>query len=474
MWFHITGNSQKMYEEIFDAVEKLGGLYVKLLQFLSLRANLFPDHAKLRFLTFFDQVPIEPLNVKEILKEDLGNNYNSHFLTIEEVPFASGSFGQVYGATLTNGKNVIIKIQRPDVENKLYIDFIIIKILGFFVDLLFDQSFVNVPKLIREFESITHNELDYISEVNNALLLYEMYKFNPMLHIPFTYKNLSTKRIIVQDYVGGVSVTDLLRMRAENVDCNRWLEENLHTNLADMIKHFSYDISWQIFTQDTFYSDPHPGNIKILPNNQYAYIDFGIIGKSPENKKEYFSVIKNLCQDAQYLDAMDLSKVLLSIGTPHFYDSLKTYDRVLSDTNNSLTQTVLNRYAERIEEWKIQLERMQKGDKENYTDVWIDLFTLGEQFQMQLPEGLFAGLRASALISSFTRFLDPNIQVMTTIYQEITRDIDEKTLNNGALDEKKKITLEDAVETVSTWFSDLAEKDLLLYSDISRFSYTIL
>lgn len=467
-WQKLQGSDEAAYTILFDAVQTLGGVFVKLLQFLSLRAEIFPDQTKLKFLTFYDQVPIEAMDVSAILTSELGSEALTRLRSIETSPFASGTFGQVYKAVLTDGNIVVIKIQRPNLRKKLSVDFFLIGIMGKVFDALYYQTFVDIPKLIREFKEITYKELDYQAEVENALYLHKEYRAHPVLTIPFTYRELSTDRIIVQEYIGGVAITDLLRMKAGGTDVRNFLLTEYKSDLHYLIKRFSYDSMWQIFTLDRFYSDPHPGNIKILPNNRYAFIDFGIIGTAPSNKRDYYNVIKYLSAGANALDANLLGEQLLTIGAHRFYKCMNIYDRIFGTPDSSLRQAVLGRYRELIDAWREDYRRLEAGKRENYTKVWYELFTMGERFTMQLPKGLFAGLRASALITSFTIYLAPESQVMTSVYRDIIRDIDEEQLVNVEDIKDKKIGVEDAIETIARWFEGVAETDLGLYHDLAR------
>lgn len=457
-----------MYDVVFEMVESMGGVYVKLLQFLSLRVDLIPDTAKLRFLTFYDQVKVDPVNVRAHLARELGADKLAQFQEIDPTPFASGTFGQVYKGKLADGKKIIVKVKRSHVRKALRVDFAIIRALGALFDLLYEQHIVRVQNLIGEFRAMTYRELDYRAEVENALYLHAQYRDHPVLTIPYTYKELSTNNVIVQEYIGGVAVTDLLRMRSEGQDIRQWMLRTYNTDLHFVMTRFSYDCLWQIFTMDKFYSDPHPGNIKILPNNRYAFIDFGIMEPSPANKRDYFRVIKFLSEGASALNTKGLGRQLMAIGARHLYTSLLTYDRILAEDEDSLTTTVLNRYGELIDGWREQFRELEEGQKENYTKVWLDLFMMGERFNMRIPKGVFAGLRASALITSFCRHLDPEYKTMKRIYHDITRDINESELLNTESAETEHVGIEQAVEAVGDWFSSLAEADLMLYRDVER------
>lgn len=468
LFFRITNNRKASYDTLLDAVEEMGGVYIKLMQFLSLRSDLFPEAIKLRLLTFYDQVPVEDIDINQVLETELGSELLQNFTKIEAFPFASGAFGQVYKAQLASEKEVIIKVKRAELKKSLSTDFIIINILGYLANLIFAPPLVDIPKLIKEFKEITYKELDYLAEVNNALYLYNHYQDHPVVHIPYTYKDLSTQNIIVQDFVGGIAITDLLRLKKQGVDYKQYVYDELQTDMHFVMKRLSYDSLWQIFSLEKFYSDPHPGNVKVLPNNKYAFIDFGILAPSPTNKRDYFNVIKFLSAGADRLQTEDLGEQMLSIGAYDLYKCINVYDRVFSSREDKLSKVVLSRYGELIDGWKEQFKENETKSRENFTKVWIDLFLLGERFNMKLPPGLFSGLRASALIKSLTSALDPDFQPMTEVFNDIASNINEQQLLNRHELDSQDLGVEQAVETVSNWYSSLAEVDVMLYQDLTN------
>src|SRR4030067_1323322 len=197
-WHRFLKEEKAMYDVVYEAVDAMGGVYVKLLQFISLRADLIPESAKKRFLTFYDHVVPEAIDVPYVLAREIGNEKLARFSAIETEPFASGTFGQVYRGTLIDGTSVVVKIKRTRLTEKLFVDFVIIRLLGFLFDLFYEQHFVNVPRLIGEFKNITYRELDHRTETENALYLWQHYRNHPVLFIPYTYAELSTDNIIVQ------------------------------------------------------------------------------------------------------------------------------------------------------------------------------------------------------------------------------------------------------------------------------------
>ena len=121
-----------------------------------------------------------------------------------------------------------------------------------------------------------------------------------------------------------------------------------------------------------------------------------------------------------------------------------------------------------VEAWREEFKVIEQQEVENFTKVWLDLFSMGEQFNFRLPKGLFAGLRASALIKNVTQFMDPNFFAMKTVYKMLMEEFDERSLINKEAADMQRVGIEEAVETVADWFEGLAETDLGLYQDISR------
>lgn len=453
------------HDVIREAVEDLGGVYIKLVQFLSLRSDIFPEKERLRYLHFYDAVPAEHMQVQKIIKRSLGQEASMQFTHIEKEPFASGTFGQVYKATLTDGALVVIKIKRSRLYFNLLFDFWLIRIASSLVTFFYHEPVLNIRKLLREFQTITFKELDYHQEVRNARFLYDAYRNHDVVKIPYTYNHLSTSRFIVQEYIGGIAMTELIRMKSEGKDYRSWLQTHYKTDIRYIMHRTSFDTQWQALKLDKFYADPHPGNIKVLPNNQYAFIDFGIMEPTPAHKRSYFEIIKRFADGVGDMDASTLSRELLTFGAHELYGSLKTFDAIapMLGEKRRIRQRVERKYERLIEENKIELKRLEKRLGEDFGRVWYELFQLGERFQMEPPEGIFAVLRTAALISMFGRALEPDYRFTKNVYKDLVEHIDGHNLTDYASQDHKEIPIERAVEYVSEWLSALAEKDLGLY-----------
>jgi len=467
VYYRWLSPSPLAYTVLFQAATRLGGVYVKLMQFLSLRTDFIPDTYRLQFLAFLDQVPTIPLDVTAKIQIELGPNALAQFSSLEKTPFASGTFGQVYRGKLTNGQEVVVKIKRPGWLWPLVLDLNLITVLAWICNLFFQPKLVNVMGLIREFKQLTWKELDYQHEVANAQFMFEIYKDHPQVVIPQTYSALSNKSIITQDYVGGVAVTDLMRLKLQGIDHDRYLHDHYQTDLREVIKQLQYDVAWQGLMQDHFYSDPHPGNIKILPHNQYGLIDFGIMGESPKNKRNYYHLLETLAQSPQGMDEAALSREMLEFGAHRLARSLRVYDRFEYKAKTSLHEQVLHRYAEKIAGEKETFRQIEIQEVENYSKILLRLFTVGEQFRMQVPEGFFAVIRSVALIKSMTEYLEPGLHIARAVYQQIVDDVDESELLNYEDLNQPEPTYEEAAEQIIDWLANVAEVDVPLYYQLA-------
>ncbi|MBI4066624.1 AarF/ABC1/UbiB kinase family protein, partial [Candidatus Gottesmanbacteria bacterium] len=208
----IAGRS--ISEIIFAAVSDFGGVYIKLIQFVCLRTNILSPEDKLHFLNFYDSALIEPIDIQAYVTRALGEEKTKQFAFINPTPFASGTFGQVYRARLADGSDVVIKVKRPHLVRKLTYDFFILRVFTKIFNLLLEQSIINLDETLSEFRESTYQELDYLQESKNADYFYRTFRGHPRLYIPRTYLELCTRDILVQEYVGGVAATDLIRHNA--------------------------------------------------------------------------------------------------------------------------------------------------------------------------------------------------------------------------------------------------------------------
>ena len=276
-----------LYNLIGDEFLELGGVYIKFLQSLMLQNVVMMKHWKNpKKLTVFEKLVAEPLDIDRFLKKEL-KSQAARLTEVSPEPIAAGSFGQIYSAKLDNNQPVVIKVIRPQVWNLLRFD---LKLLRYFWR-AFSRQLAKTSSVdfdissgFEDFASQTLKETDYLAEAQFADEQYQVYKDHPSLVIPKTYLDLCQSKIIIQDYIGGISGSYLVELKQQGVDPQKYIKEKLGSDVSQQLQVVAYEIIWGAFSQPRVMGDAHPGNIKLLENNKVALIDFGISAQLGDNQ----------------------------------------------------------------------------------------------------------------------------------------------------------------------------------------------
>lgn len=457
--------NKNIAEIVFTAVTDFGGVYIKLIQFICLRTNIIPESEKLRFLSFYDEAPIETIPIRDFLNSELGQEKSSQISYIAERPFASGTFGQVYRATLINGEDIIVKVKRKNLISKLRVDFFVLRLFARIFDLLVEQKIIDLQKTLHEFEQSTYQELDYEIEAKNADYFFKQLKGHPRIFIPKTYVQMCTKNVLVQEYVGGIAVTDLIRFNTEHPGIYKnWLKEHYHTDPYIIYTNIVYDLAMQGLHEGIFYADPHPGNIKILPNNRYAYIDFGIVGVSPENRLLYYKLVSAITKKASEMDMQEMGEVFLEWGAKSFMQHLEIFDEYFSDEKHPVKEMIVKRYKAILESKRDAFSAFD--EEENFFQLCFDIVASGTLLNVRVPEGFLASLKTMIVFKSWVAYLEPEYHFMRQTYKRIIADVNPQKLNVS----KSEIqpTPETALEVLLDWSEQIAETDMPFQQKLNK------
>lgn len=274
-------NEFNRYERIRMATEELGATFIKLAQVLSNRPDLLPDDLIHELEKLQSSVPpFEFKYVRSIIKSETGKDLEELFSDFEEKPIGSASIGQVHRAKLADGTDVVVKIQRPGVRRVIETD---LAILTYLVtrgeNYLKENGVINAIDVVKAFENSMQKELDYRNEGRNIEAFRNFYKSYKDFYIPKAFKEYTTERVLVIEYVKGCKITDVKQLKAWGLDPRRIAERGMNIYLT------------QIFEYGYFHADPHPGNILIKPDGTICLIDFGMVGKLMRKDKYAFAGI---------------------------------------------------------------------------------------------------------------------------------------------------------------------------------------
>jgi len=257
------------------ALSELGTTFIKLGQVLSARSDLFPPDYIAELSKLQDEVPPLPFDrMVTVFRGDFSCSPQDAFSDFDTVPVASASIGQVYAARLHDGRDVMVKIQRPDVETQVNTD---LSLLRHLANLAHRNRYLqrfDFPALIREFQTILLDELLYTLEAQNAETLAREMAHQPMVIIPSVYWTYTSHHVLTTMRIYGFKITDLTALDAAKVD-----RKQVAVNLANSLLE-------QILLSGLFHGDPHPGNLLVTPDGHLAFIDTGMVGRLDRKTRE--------------------------------------------------------------------------------------------------------------------------------------------------------------------------------------------
>lgn len=282
-------------------MEELGGAYLKLGQFLSIRPDLLPVEYCREFQKLLDKVPAMPFSkVKEVIEENLKAPSRTLFAHIEPKPIGSASIAQVHRARLTSGKNVAVKVQRPEAKAQFAADIQILYYLAHKIEKRFANKAISPLTIVKEFERYTAQELNFVLEARVIDRFAQHFKDSATVVVPKVYWPATTSQIITMDYLDGTKLTDTLKHAPA---ATRAL-------LAKRIADTAFE---QVLKLGLFHADLHPGNIFVLPGNRIGLLDFGIVGTLNDALiKQTVAIYTALVNK----DSAAVTKVLLHVGVP--------------------------------------------------------------------------------------------------------------------------------------------------------------
>jgi predicted unusual protein kinase regulating ubiquinone biosynthesis (AarF/ABC1/UbiB family) len=276
---------------------KLGGLLIKLGQFMSTRVDILPQSSLQELSGLQDEVAEVPFaEIKLLAESELGQPLNSVFVSFEPQPLAAASLGQVHTAYLADGRKAAVKIQRPGIDALVEIDLksirIVITVIKRFTDW---QKFIDLDALYEEFAETLIAELDYIQEGHNAETIAFNSREDELFASPAIYWEYTTKRILTMKFMEGIKITDYEQIESAGLDRKKIAAQLLGIYVR------------QILIDGFYHADPHPGNLFVTPQGVVIMVDFGMVGAIPNEMRpllidlvlaitgrDYFNVVEQL------------------------------------------------------------------------------------------------------------------------------------------------------------------------------------
>lgn len=276
-WFRKRSATRAV--RIRRALEDLGPIYVKFGQALSTRKDLLPDDIADELVKLQDQVPAFDGNTAiHIIEKDLGMPIDEAFAEFDSQPLASASIAQVHTAVLITGKQVVVKVLRPNIEKRIRSDIGLLYELARFAERFWSEAKRLHPvEVVAEFERTTLDELDLVREAANATKLRRNFFGSDIIYIPEIYWPLTRQKVLVMERIHGIPVGDIEQLRAQGANFQLLAERGVEIFFT------------QVFRDNFFHADMHPGNIFIDLPAKYIAVDFGIIGTLSLSDQRYLA-----------------------------------------------------------------------------------------------------------------------------------------------------------------------------------------
>jgi len=367
------------YERARMALEELGPTFIKLGQALSMRPDFLPVEFIDELAKLQDSVPAFSFaEIKDIFKSEFGAKVEDLFESFEKTPIASASIGQVHKARLKDGREAAVKVQRPGLDKLVAVDLgIMFHLAGLIENNIEEIAFIRPTQIVQEFARIIAKELDYTIEADHMERFAKSFADDQTIHIPQVYRPLTSKRILTMEFIYGIKVSDIKSLDNAEID-------------KQLITHRGADILLkQIFDNGFFHSDPHSGNIFILPDNVIAMLDFGQAGTVDQQSKEDFV---DLIDSVVHQNAFKATRQLLKIT---FWDKKPDTRQLEREVSEFIGK------------------HLYKTLKDlNISELIHDLLHLVTQHKLRIPPDIFLMMKALATIEGIARKLDPDFDMI--------------------------------------------------------------
>ena len=379
----------------------LGGLMIKVGQFMSSRLDVLPPEITKELEGLQDEVPPVPfLAIKALAEAELGVSLDSTFSFIDPVPVAAASLGQAHRARLAPGDaeqtgllDVVLKIQRPGIDKIVDVDLMALRRVGGWlsrVRLVSDR--VDMPELVDEFATTSLEEIDYLHEAMNAERFAENFASDARVGVPEIVWERTTRRVLTLQDVTAIKINNVAGLQAAGIDP------------AEVAAEFASVMFDQLFVQGFFHADPHPGNIFVTPQEnadrpwRFTFIDFGMMGEVPDTLRQ------------------GLRQVLIAAASRDgkgMVNGVRQVGMLLPSADTAELERAWTKLFSRF--GGMGFAELQEVDPREFRAFAIEFGDVVRTLPFQLPENFLLIVRALSLTSGVCSSLNPAFNIWDAV-----------------------------------------------------------
>lgn len=379
---------------------QMGGVLIKVGQFLSSRLDVLPVEITDELAGLQDEVPPEEFaDIRRVVEAELGTPLGEKFTDFDQVPLAAASLGQVHQAKLRVARGesgpesagdpvatVVVKVQRPNIETMIATDLAALRAVGNWLHRYPPiRRRADVPALLAEFTRVLYEEIDYLAEGRNAETFAASFKDRAGVRVPYVVWTHTTRRVLTLEDVYGIKITDYDTIATAGID------------RAEVARRLFDTYLQQIFEDDFFHADPHPGNLFVHPGEgdggadwQLTFVDFGMAGRVPPNLRA------------------GLREGVIAIGTRDAARMVKSYQMLgvlLPHADLALIEKAEAKAFERF--WGRSMAELRDISVQEMHEFTREFRELIYTMPFQIPQDLILLGRTVAILSGMCTGLDP-------------------------------------------------------------------
>ena len=359
-------------------IDSLGPTFVKFGQILSTRPDILPKEWIEELSRLQDDVSPMPFShFSTELQKGLGKNASDLFSSVDETPLASASIAQVHRAVTLDGRQVVLKVRRPEIRERVRADMDILRYLAIALQATVEEAGIYNPEgIVVEFEKTINAEMDFRVEAHNIERFAENFAGSQSLVVPTLLPELCAENVLCMEYIDGIKITEV----GDNFD-----RDTLARNLLEAA--FK-----QVYEDGFFHADPHPGNILALSDNRIALLDFGQVGDLTKMQKE---LIISLSLAIALRDSESIARII--------YRSAKSEKRIKLARLRIDIENMLDKYID------MDISSVKTGT------LLAELVEVAAREQLRLPPEYTMLAKGSVTIEGLVRTLAPNLNIGMTI-----------------------------------------------------------
>lgn len=390
-------SNAKLMRETF---EELGSTYIKLGQFIASTPSLFPREYVEEFQKCLDQTPTLPFAyIEQVLQQEFPcQNLADIFQSIDQKPLASASIAQVHAAVLKTGEDVVIKVQKPNVETILYTDLGVVHFATKMLERVMPKvKFASLSDIVDEIRTRMVREVDFIEEAQNLedFVNYLQLTQNVSATAPKVYHQFSTRRVLTMQRLYGVPLTDIDVVKQYSKDPSQVLISAMNTWFGSLMMCKS------------FHADLHAGNLMLLEDGRIGFIDFGIVGQL--NPDVWAACIRfmDALQNTHY---QDMASNMLQMGM----------------TDRDIDTNVLAQDLERLFSGVLLADPQQllSTNPADLNDIMLDIVAVGERHGIRFPRDFALLFKQMLYFDRFMRVLAPYTDIYADNRLKMLHDIE--------------------------------------------------